>query len=434
MPTSQSPNCVEPASLQGKIERAVHGTPQPWMGPTPKTLVVQTFYPEFLSDLYSADPELAKRSAAAQMQALFASGFSTGDAYSHELRRLGCETWEVICNADAAQSAWAAEHGIAITPDSNIHDRRRHIVEAQIRHFGPEIVYVFEWCPLGDAFWRAVRDSGVFVVGEIASPLPPNRTFDGHDLMISSLPPIVDWFRSRGQAADFLRLGFDARILDRVTAPAPDHDVTFVGGFAPSHPDRIAWLEEILRAIPIDLFCYGIEQTGADSPLRRAYRHQAWGLRMYDVLRRSRITLNRHARIEVAGIVNEDWCNNLRLYEATGVGTCLFTEWRPHLCELFAPDEEVVTYRTTQECVEKLRYYLANEDERAAIARAGQRRTLAEHTFAHRMRELLEIVSTHRPTTTDRRRPPATHESNIAESRSSVLTSACVPSRPSPAA
>jgi len=355
----------------------------------PKVLIVQTFYPEFLKDIYGNDPGLAEHDFDAQCARLFGSAFGTGDAYSHGLRALGCEATEVICNADEAQKQWATEHGLAL--QGNIHDQRRQIIAAQIDDFRPDVVYVFEWCPLGDQFVAEMGPRGPLMVGEIASPLAPDRTFRGYDLMISSWPPIVGHFRREGIAAEFLRLGFDRRILDRLERQPPRHDVTFVGGFAPSHPDRIPWLEEMLGEIEVDVFCYGLEQTRPDSTIRRHFRGQVWGRSMYETLQQSRITLNRHARLDVGGSVNTDWCNNMRLYEATGVGTCLVTEWRPHLHELFEPDREVVTYRDTSECVEKIRYYLGHEAERAAVARAGQQRTLREHLYADRMGELLDI-------------------------------------------
>ncbi len=43
---------------------------------------------------------------------------------------------------------------------------------------------------------------------------------------------------------------------------------------------------------------------------------------MYEVIRRSRVTLNFH--IDLA----EGWANNMRLYEATVVGTLLLTDWK----------------------------------------------------------------------------------------------------------
>ena len=48
---------------------------------------------------------------------------------------------------------------------------------------------------------------------------------------------------------------------------------------------------------------------------------------------------------------------------------------------------------TMFECVELIRYYLDHDKEREAIARAGQKRTLTEHTYYQRMQELADLVS-----------------------------------------
>jgi len=52
----------------------------------------------------------------------------------------------------------------------------------------------------------------------------------------------------------------------------------------------------------------------------------------------------------------------------------------------------VVPYKSPEECSELIKYYLEHEDERLAIARAGQERTLSEHTWFHRMKELTDIL------------------------------------------
>ena len=62
--------------------------------------------------------------------------------------------------------------------------------------------------------------------------------------------------------------------------------------------------------------------------------------------------------------------------------------------EAETPDEEVVTYDSPSELVEKVRHYVAHPDERRAIAAAGQRRTLAEHTYRHRMEQLDALLRT----------------------------------------
>jgi spore maturation protein CgeB len=370
-------------------------------------LFIRTCYPEFLSEFYAREPDIERLDYRAQLQRLFDTGFGVGDAYSDGLRRLECEAEEVICNADRLQERWVSEQGLSLPHDRdgvvNAHDRRRQIVAAQIKSFRPDVLFVFEWCPLGDAFLAAVKSDVRLVVGQVASPLRADRSYAAYDLMLSSVPPLVDHFRSMGVAAKAFRLGFDERVLERLgdaaseylaggPGQAPGYDVTFVGGLAPSHPDRTEWLEALARQVRVDIFGYGWERVAADSPLRERVHGPVWGWGMYETLRRSRVTLNRHAHIEAGHSSNRDFANNMRLFEATGVGTCLVTEARSNLAELFEPEREVITYRDTEECVDKVRYLLANESERRAVALAGQRRTLVEHTYRHRMAELLDLV------------------------------------------
>ncbi len=85
----------------------------------------------------------------------------------------------------------------------------------------------------------------------------------------------------------------------------------------------------------------------------------------------------------------------MRLFEATGVGSCLLTDWKENLHELFAPDAEVLTYRTADEAVEKVEYILKNEAVRRQIAAAGQRRTLRDHNFDYRALQIDEIIRKH---------------------------------------
>ncbi len=52
-------------------------------------LIVDTCYPAFLAAHYAASPGLDRRPYAEQWQALMATSFGTGDAYSHYLSELG---------------------------------------------------------------------------------------------------------------------------------------------------------------------------------------------------------------------------------------------------------------------------------------------------------------------------------------------------------
>jgi spore maturation protein CgeB len=90
--------------------------------------------------------------------------------------------------------------------------------------------------------------------------------------------------------------------------------------------------------------------------------------------------------------VAENYANNMRLYEATGVGSLLITDRKDNLGNLFEVGKEVVAYSTQEEASELIRHYLAHPDEAEAIAKAGQARTLRDHTYKRRMDELVPIL------------------------------------------
>ena len=70
----------------------------------------------------------------------------------------------------------------------------------------------------------------------------------------------------------------------------------------------------------------------------------------------------------------------------------MVTDGGENLPELFEPGREAVTYETEDELIEKLRHYIEHDEERQAIAAAGQERTLREHTYEQRIGELAEML------------------------------------------
>ena len=82
----------------------------------------------------------------------------------------------------------------------------------------------------------------------------------------------------------------------------------------------------------------------------------------------------------------------MRLFEATGVGSCLVTDWKPNISEFFEPDKEVVVYKSPAECLEKINYLLNNENKRKEIARAGQKKTVETYSFEKRIRDFANAV------------------------------------------
>ena len=356
-----------------------------------RILVIDTCYPAFLAAHYGRNPGLAERPYAEQWQALMDTFFGTADSYSHHLARLGHEAHEVVLNCGPLQRAWAREHRLLL-PAWSI--RRGALAEAivlgQARNFRPDVVHVQNLHALGG---RALAELGrppVRLVGQIASAAPSARRLRAFELVLTSFPHYVERFRRIGVQAEYLPLAFDERVLGLLEderAPAEQHGAVFVGALnRRRHRRGNALLERAARRASIDFWGYGPRGWPRDSPIRRNYRGEAWGLGMYRVLRAARIAVNRHIG-EAA-----EFANNMRLYEATGVGTMLLTDAKANLGDLFEPGREVVTYSSADELADAVDHYLRHHSERRAIARAGQQRTLREHTYRKRMEELVAIL------------------------------------------
>jgi spore maturation protein CgeB len=73
-----------------------------------------------------------------------------------------------------------------------------------------------------------------------------------------------------------------------------------------------------------------------------------------------------------------------RTFEIPGCGGFQLTEYVPHLERYFELEREVSVYRTTEDLIERIAYWINNPEERRDVAAAGYRRVMAEHTYDHR--------------------------------------------------
>ncbi len=262
------------------------------------------------------------------------------------------------------------------------------ILAAQIRELKPDVVLneAMNW--LSSDFLRAIKPQIRLLVGQhAATKLRDENDYTVYDLVVSSFPPTLAWFREKGIPVEMNRLGFEPRVLCETKLEERVFGVTFIGRFFSGIYDSRARFLEVLceKLEQIRVWGTGVDELPVTSPIRRCYMGQAWGREMYQILRKSKITLNHHGDIA-------PYANNMRLYEATGTGALLVTDWKEDLHEIFEPGKEVVAYKSPEECLGLIQYYLDHEEEREAIAHAGQERTLREHTYYQRMQELMAIV------------------------------------------
>jgi spore maturation protein CgeB len=92
----------------------------------------------------------------------------------------------------------------------------------------------------------------------------------------------------------------------------------------------------------------------------------------------ARIALNTLHYGEVRGI-------NCRAFELAACGGFQVMSASPVLAEHFAPGQELETFSTIDELVDKVRHFLGHPDDARTIAEAGQRRAHRDHTYENRL-------------------------------------------------
>lgn len=113
----------------------------------------------------------------------------------------------------------------------------------------------------------------------------------------------------------------------------------------------------------------------------------------YELIAKSRIVLNVHRDEEA------DY-GNLRVYEATGIGSLLLTDRGDSLKEFFNVDfgsnnaletAEIATFADAEDCRKKIEFLLKNPEVANRIAANGRKRTLRDHTVMKRC-ELIKPI------------------------------------------
>jgi hypothetical protein len=368
-----------------------------------KLAILDTYYINFLSSFYSINEDLKNKKYVDQLQFLLDQVFGTSDFYSEYLIEMGHEAVDIIANCFPLQKSWAKENLVNhkcyrpkffewlsrnrfISRLTSSHSGLSQIAIEQIKKERPDVIYCQDLWFLTPSELKQIRPYVKLIVGQTASPLPHESYLKSYDLILTSFPHFVSRIRSLGIPSEYFKIGFDERILDLLGDVKKDITTSFVGGLSRHHRNALMLLEHLARNVDIKFFGYGQDSLSKSSSIYPNHFGEVWGLDMYRCLARSRITFNRHIKVA------ENYANNMRLYEATGVGAMLITDYKDNLGEIFEIGKEVVAYRNKDEAVDLIRYYASHPEEASKIARAGQMRTLKDHTYKSRMVELIPIL------------------------------------------
>ncbi len=400
-------------------------------------LKITTYYRDYLKQYYEHNPQVFSQSYDEQHHHLMAQAYGWSDYFAQHLRDLGVEAHEIVSNAKPLQQCWAKEHGIICNDDD--------VVFEQIKKIRPDVIFFQDSLKFGKDFVKRVRaeiPTVRFTIGWCCTVYSDENIedFRAFDCMMVCSEHYASDFRRRGLKVIQMHHAFEPSLIPRIQENNfyPENDFTFIGSLIPGsefHMFRQELIEHLIRSnvnleifanltviSPTDLFfrrsayianmllkSLGLKNLAYNLPLiNKAYtlkemprnfqnisaiqqiaKPPIYGIEMFKALSKSKIGFNVHG--DGAG----EYAANVRIFEVTGTGSCLLTDWKINMSELFEEDKEVVLFRSIDECKEKLRWLLDHSLERKAIADRGQQRILKSHTYKHRAEQLHSIILDH---------------------------------------
>jgi len=402
-------------------------------------LTLASKYSSYIRDFYLNHPDEKTKSYKEQYDFLMSESYGSSEIWSVGMSSLSYKTERIFVNAEQLQRQWAFENGIETIDD----DWQHKTLFAQVKYLQPDIIFINNHTLLSSSLidrLRSENKSIKLVIGWCGIPYKDPDIFRKFDIVLSNIPELVEEFHHQGHVVFHINHAFDPRIIKNInTEREKKIDFSFIGSIIKDtnfHTSREKLLLDLVQKTDLkiwgNIFIASIIQKMyilllqitydtveflvkknvvpksvvnsilikrilnmqprptlkrlIHPNLIKRYQPPIFGLEMYQRLCDSKITLNTHID------VSTNSASNMRLFEATGVGTCLLTDWKENIRYIFEPDIEVATYNNSEECIAKVNFLLQNEETRKEIAQAGQKRTLNNHTIYHRAEQVDEII------------------------------------------
>jgi hypothetical protein len=268
------------------------------------------------------------------------------------------------------------------------------------KEFNPNIIHIGSYFEYYGTLLKEMKSSTKATVTTwINRPLIEDLNLSQIDMVFTGRPFYVDHFKSLGVEAEEAIVGFpnNYSLSNEKTI-----DVGFIGAIdglftkIKYHNKRTDLVKYLSNHIGLHKWGYGfLSDPGIKTTVKKLingkklyenFHGEVWGEDMFKVLNSFKISINCHA--EIAG----DYAVNNRMFETTGAKTLLVTDHQKYLNKYFEPDTEVITYKSKEECLEKIQYLLSHPDELNAITLAGYKKTLENYTVKHFSEKYAAII------------------------------------------
>lgn len=105
---------------------------------------------------------------------------------------------------------------------------------------------------------------------------------------------------------------------------------------------------------------------------------------MYKIINQSKIILNYH--------LNSEDGFNMRLFETTGLGSCILTDYRPQLELYFKLNKEILVYQNIDDAISIIDHLKKNQRKIFSVSKLGKKKIFSKHLFKNRKKIILNFI------------------------------------------
>jgi hypothetical protein len=396
-----------------------------------KIAFLSSIYPVHAEQIYRENPSLKDKSSYEQIEFIRWHALSSYVKWDDYLKNNGYDVFRFHHNLNFVEKKWAKENLTNLSHKTTVFE----IGLEKIKRFKPDIIYCSSpHAYIQNGFLEELINSlsrRPKIVAWYGANCGDEKIFNFFDLTLTNSKHLASSLIKRNIKADLLQHSFDPVILDKINLQVKRiNRVAFFGNLDTSTYDfhertkllhevsektrkfdvfgkfekpklnhrakyfgismRHSFSKKAFKILPLTKFNYWSKNENLPSspwPIEKKFSRFVklpfYGHEMLEKLSGYQVAFNYHNKH------TGDTACNMRLFEATGVGCCLLTDHKSDLNDLFEPDAEVVTYKSTEEAVSKAKYLTQNPQIAKEIGVSGQHKTLSTHTAEKQIEKLV---------------------------------------------
>ena len=372
-----------------------------------KFLRISSIYPSFIKKI---EKKIGKKDTYEKILAfVFDQKYSVSNNISEELVKKDYLCTELIYNFKTLQNKWLKQYG-----NKNLKDE---VIFQQIKFYNPDVLFIGDVNLLDEKFINKIRNIKkirlvlCFHCAPISKKIYNNLKYA--DIVITCTKGYKDKISNKLTKETFL-MQHAFKVNENLDfTKKRDIDVSFLGSLFLNnklHLSRVDIIYNLIKNfdnsyVAVNFSKYFLAELILlilDSVIKFTFikkmkifykiiyiflfsKKPLFGKDMLNILKKSKILINKH-------IEDTEYAGNMRLFEATGCGSMLITDYKKDLENLFVLDDEIIVFNSNDELFDLINYYLKNDKIRLKIAKNGFKKTFDVHNYYNRVSTLDKLI------------------------------------------